>query len=59
MRNVLEPNPRQAKFAARLLAFSKNRDEACAAAVNVNLSLSPSLVNSPTHIMVQGDCGRS
>jgi sister chromatid cohesion protein PDS5 len=38
MRYVLDSNPRNAKFAARLLAFSKNREEHCTEVIEVNIS---------------------
>ena len=37
MRYVLDSNPRHAKFAARLLAFSKNREERCSEVVEVGI----------------------
>jgi sister-chromatid-cohesion protein PDS5 len=38
MRYVLDSNPRHAKFAARLLAFSKNREKACTEVIEVIVS---------------------
>lgn len=38
MRYVLGSNPRHAKFAARLLALSKNREEHCAEVIEVTIS---------------------
>src|ERR1700736_959973 len=38
MRYVLDSNPRHAKFAARLLAFSKNREKTCNEVIEVIVS---------------------
>jgi len=38
MRYVLDSNPRHAKFAARILAFSQNREQYCSAVIEVSVT---------------------
>jgi hypothetical protein len=38
MRYVLDSNPRHAKFAARLLAFSQNREQHCSEVIEVGIT---------------------